>query len=290
MVRSWVVNSSNKLCLLLVNAVVVAIFGASSSAFAAPRRIPLKNAPVKLVRDNNGNPVAAFRENQFISMNWSGYVLSKFETGNHYTSASSTWVVPEVTYQGVDAVSANWVGIGGYCKNKKCKPDKTLIQLGTIQATSNSGPQYLAWYEMLPAPIIPIGSLEVHPGDVITASLSCAGKCKNKGKWTLAMKDETTGNSWSLDVSYKSSKLSVDYIEEAPTSGGIVPLADFGQTFFSASTANGGSANLDDAVSLIMEDPHGQTSNVSAPNATLDGFAACFSPDSTLAPCFDTSP
>ena len=39
------------------------------------------------------------------SENWSGYVLSKVETRDHYTSASSTWVVPEVTFLGAEAVS-----------------------------------------------------------------------------------------------------------------------------------------------------------------------------------------
>jgi hypothetical protein len=298
------VNASKRLTLFVICTLILTIGCSTLPAFAGPAKLAVKSAPIVLVRDHNGNPVASV-SNQMTSENWSGYVLSKVETGDHYTSASSTWVVPEVTFLGVEAVSLNWVGIGGFCKGKKCrKPDNTLIQLGTLQAAvSDTETDYIAWYELIPGSIIQINQLEVNPGDVITASLSCAGKCKNKQKWTLSLEDVTTSQSWSQLFTYKSSKLSVDYIEEAPTGNkGILPLADYGTTFFSASVANGDSANLDDAIGVVMEDtdgsslpcaeaPNCQTSNVSAPNATLDGFVACFSPDSTLAePCVDTSP
>jgi hypothetical protein len=287
------VNASKRLTLFVICTLILTIGCSTLPAFAGSAKLAVKSAPIVLVRDHNGNPVASV-SNQMTSENWSGYVLSKIATGNHYTSASSTWVVPEVTFLGVEAVSLNWVGIGGYCKGKKCrKPDNTLIQLGTLQAAvSDTETDYIAWYELIPGSIIQINQLEVNPGDVITASLSCAGKCKNKQKWTLSLEDVTTSQSWSQLFTYKSSKLSVDYIEEAPTGNkGILPLADYGTTIFSASVANGDSANLDDAFQVIMRNPNGQTSNVSVPNSTLDGFVACFSPDSTLAePCVDTAP
>ncbi len=286
-------NASNRLTLLFISVLILTIGCSTLPAFAGPAKLAVKSAPIVLVRDHDGNPVASI-SNQMTSENWSGYVLSKVETRDHYTSASSTWVVPEVTFLGAEAVSLNWVGIGGFCKGKRCrKPDNTLIQLGTLQAAvSDTETDYLAWYELIPGSIIQINQLEVNPGDVITASLSCAGKCKNKQKWTLSLEDVTTSQSWSQLFTYRSSKLSVDYIEEAPTGNkGILPLADYGTTIFSASIANGESANLDDAFQVIMRNPNGQTSNVSLPNSTLDGFVACFSPDSTLAePCVDTAP
>ena len=105
------------------------------------------------------------------------------------------------------------------------------------------------------------------------------------------MTDETTGKNWSQVVTYESSKLSVEWIEEAPVGkGGVLPLADFGTATFSGSVANDASTDLATGDSIVMENPHGQTSNVSAPNATLDGFSACFSPDSTLASCVDSIP
>ncbi len=226
-------------------------------------------------------------------MNWSGYVLPTFQTKEkHYTVAQATWILPEVFFDGVESASLSWIGIGGFCKNEKCKQvDETLIQLGTEQdALSDSETQYYAWYEMLPGAEIHT-TLEVNPGDVVTASLSCAGKCKKKQSWTLSMTDETTGNSWSQVVTYKSSKLSVEWIEEAPTGGGgILPLADFGKVTFSQATADAAGVDLSSGDSIVMKNPHGQTSNVSSPNSTEDGFSACFSPDSELATCVDSSP
>ena len=227
-------------------------------------------------------------------MNWSGYVLPKFQTRKkQYTAAQATWTVPEVFFGGVESASLSWIGIGGFCKNKKCeKVDESLIQLGTGQdAITDTETDYFAWYEVLPSGLIPI-TLEVNPGDVITASLSCAGKCKKKHQsWTLSMTDETTGKNWSQVVTYESSKLSVEWIEEAPAGkGGVLPLADFGTATFSQATADDVSADLSSGDSIVMENPHGQTSNVSAPNSTQDGFSACFSPDSTLASCVDSSP
>jgi len=284
------VNASNKLSLLLsfvVCALAVAIVGSSSPVIAGQARAGAKHAPVEIIRDESGNPVPALA-GELETLNWSGYVLPKFVTNENYTSVQGTWIVPGVIYDGVLSVSSNWVGIGGFCKTARCRSaDKTLIQLGTTQeAVSVSDTQYFPWYEMPPkAPVnIP---LEVNPDDTITASLSCAGKCKGKASWTLYMMDETTGKSWSTIVKYNSAKLSADWIVEAPTSrGGIVPLADFGITTFSQSMANAASADLlNDGVAVIMQDPNGQSSNVSLPNSTGDGFNACFSPDSSLATC-----
>ena len=289
MVRSKVVNASNRLSWFLICA--LATIGSASPVLARPARLHLKSAPVELVRDKNGNPVASI-DGELLSDNWSGYVLSSAYTKQNYKSASATWVVPEVTYDGIQSISANWIGIGGFCKSKikheRCKPDKTLIQMGTYQAAySDDDIEYYAWYEKIPASSVPIEAIDVSPGDTITASLSCSGKCKNPQQWTLSIEDVTNSQSWSQVFTYQSSKRSVDFIEEAPSSGGgILPLADFDKTFFSASVANGDSVNLDDAIGLEMEDPQGQFSSISPPDMSKDGFAACFS-DSGLVDCTD---
>jgi hypothetical protein len=283
-----ILNRLSMLPSFLVCALTVAIFGSSSPVIAGQARAAAKHVPIELLRDENGDPIRT-SDATYTSENWSGYVLPKFQTKQHYTAAQATWTVPTVTYQGVPALSASWIGIGGFCKTAKCKKgqvDKTLIQLGTAQQTvSSSETDYWAWYEMLPAASIPT-TLVVSPGDVITASLSCAGKCTGKQKWTLSMTDATTSQSWSQVFTYKSPKLSVEVIEEAPTSvGGILPLADFGTETFSDITADSADVNLSEGDSLIMEDPQGQSSNVSVPSSAGDGFNACFSPDSTLATC-----
>ncbi len=277
----------------LVCAFTIAIAGAFSSAIAGSAQ-PVARHPIKLIRDAKGDPIRR-NTGEFESTNWSGYVLPKFMTGEDYTAAQATWIVPQVLFDGIPSASSSWVGIGGFCKNKKCgrhQEDNSLIQLGTEQdSIDDTDVDYYAWYELLPGSEIRT-TLSVNPGDVITASLSCAAKCNKKTSWTLSMTNETTGDTWSQVVKYKSSRLSVDVIEEAPFSGGVLPLADFGIATFSDITANSVPVNLSDGVSVVMQDDQGEegteSSNVSAPNSTMDGFAACFNDSGILASCVDT--
>jgi len=247
-----------------------------------------KHAPVEMIRGPDGTALVA-GEGQFTTYNWSGYVLPEFETRQLYFTAQATWVVPTVVFKNEAAVSSNWVGIGGFCESTQCRNvDETLIQLGTTQeALSKKKIGYFAWYEMLPAASIPIPTLEVNPGDVITASLSCAGDCTpGSQSWTLSMIDETTSQSWSNDFTYESSNLSAEWIEEAPSGRhGILPLADYHTTTFDQSMIDGVSANLTLADTVVMKNPHGESSNVSALDSTLDGFSACFGPHKKLKPC-----
>lgn len=289
------INKSSIVPSIVVFALAVALLGSSLSAEAGQSRISssrastvaAKHAPVQIIRGPDGNALVT-GEGQFTSANWSGYVLPEFVTHESYTSAQATWVVPTVVFKKKPAVSSNWVGIGGFCKNSQCsKVDKSLIQLGTAhEALSRTRTDYFAWYEMLPAASIPIPTLVVNPGDVITASLSCAGNCTGSQVWTLSMVDETTGGSWMNDFSYASPNLSAEWIEEAPSGrGGILPLANYGTSTFDQSMTNGDSANLTLADTIVMRDPHGESSNVSALDSTVDGFSACFGPHKKLKPC-----
>jgi hypothetical protein len=196
-----------------------------------------------------------------------------------------TWVVPMVAYgQSTDTTSstqysANWVGIGGFCTNQLCtRGDHTLIQLGTEQDVSASGTRnYYAWYEVLPQAETPVDptSYPVSPGDLMTASLSCQAPCAGKKQnWTLSTTDETQKRTWSKQLSYGSSLLSAEWVEGAPYSGGILPLADFGTAQFPGSNlANSTSPNVSSANAIQMQDPWGQwpPSVATAPN-----FSVCW--------------
>lgn len=278
--------------LLVVFALVFAIGTFCSAAYAGQSRIGeahrqvlgAKHAPIEVLRDPKGNALRT-REGQMTSFNWSGYVLPNFQTGEEYTSAQGTWVVPTVVGNRQFSVTSNWVGIGGYCKNAKCrKGDRTLIQLGTAGEAQNSQTAYFAWYEVLPK-VSKMTTLSVNPLDVVRASLSC-NPCSGKQVWTLSMTNVTTGDNWSKVVKYQSSKLSVEWIQEAPSGrNGIFPLADFGTSTFDLSMANDLSADLSAGDSIVMIDPHKQTSNVSALDSTSDGFSACFGTNKMLTPC-----
>lgn len=255
---------------------------------AAQSKAATKHAPLEVLFDANGDPLRTI-DSKLTSRNWSGYVLPHYLTKKSYTAGQATWTVPTVTYDGVEAASASWIGIGGFCTSKKCtEVDRTLIQLGTEQDAISEGEiSYYAWYEILPAEESPT-SLEVNPGDVITASLSCEGDCEDN-QWTLAMTNETTSETWSHVISYESSELSLEVIQEAPSGeDSILPLADFGTITFST-TANSAGANLSKGDRLVIEDeqsPHEfESSNVSSLDTTDDGFNACFNAHKKLIKC-----
>jgi hypothetical protein len=79
-------------------------------------------------------------------------------------------------------------------------------------------------------------SLTIHPGDTVTASVTTDGN----GNFTLTIRDTTTGGSFTTHQKLRHAKLgSAEVIAEAPSSGGVLPLANFGSVAFSAATVNG---------------------------------------------------
>lgn len=252
----------------------------------SPQQPPLvrRHGPIHVRRHRDGSLKRGLR-NEWISNNWAGYELANFQTGQKYTRAHMTWVVPKVSYgsstdsTSSDQYSANWVGIGGFCKNSLCsRADNTLIQLGTEQdVAANGATQYYAWYEMLPKIETPLPHA-VAPGDTMAASLGCVAGCAAKSQiWRLTMTDQTRGWTWSKRVSYASSRLSAEWVEEAPYYGGILPLADFGTTGFSATNgANGRTPALSvSANGIQLDDSWGQTANPSSADILAD-FNACW--------------
>ena len=157
------------------------------------------------------------------STNWSGYAV----TGGRYTQVSASWKVPQVSCSGT-AYSSFWVGLDGDTSN-------TVEQTGTDSDCSGTTPQYYAWYEMYPK--FPVNfSNPVHVGDTMSASVTTDGR----GGFTLTISD---GTAWSKTVNarLKSAKLaSAEVIAEAPSSsGGVLPLANFGTVNFTSAKANG---------------------------------------------------
>jgi hypothetical protein len=269
--------------------VSAAVLGITSSVARPETSTPtdFRHAPIEVHRNPDGTPAHGLK-NQWLSGNWSGYELANFQTGQKYTQAQMTWVVPTVTYgQSSDSTSsseysANWVGIGGFCENRLCtRGDKTLIQLGTEQDVAPDGTtQYYAWYEMLPAAETPLPPNNVvKPGDTITGSLECVSGCSAKTQmWLLTMSNKTENWTWSQSFTYASSMLSAEWIEEAPYQGGVLPLADFATASFSAT----GGVNNGQTPSLVlsangieMKDTWGQTSAPSSATS-LANFDACW--------------
>jgi hypothetical protein len=191
------------------------------------------------------------------SRNWSGYVA----TGKSYTAVSGTWTVPQPTSSSSAGVGATWVGIGGV-------DSRDLIQAGTQDVASGTGrSQYQAWIEMLPQASQQV-PLAVAPGDSISVSIT--EQSPGSGTWTIAFKNNTSGQSYQRTVRYTSSQSSAEWIEEAPASGnGIVPLDNFGSVPFSGATAVADGQTLDlsqaGAQPITMINASGQALAVPSP-------------------------
>jgi hypothetical protein len=191
------------------------------------------------------------------STNWAGYAA----TGSRFTSVSATWKQPTASCTGGTSYSSFWVGLDGDTSN-------TVEQTGTDADCSSGTPVYYAWYEMYPK--FPKNlSLAIHPGDTIHASVTTDGK----GSFTLTIANTTTGASFTTNQRLKSAKLSsAEVIAEAPSSsGGVLPLTNFGTVGFSAAMANGqaiGSFNPD-PITMVTS-----TGTVKASPSSLSGGTA----------------
>jgi hypothetical protein len=180
------------------------------------------------------------------STNWSGYAA----TGSTFTSVASSWTEPTGTCSSGDQYSSFWVGLDGYSSS-------SVEQTGTDTDCAGRTPEYYAWYEMYPAGSVEINHT-VRPGDKISASVTYAGS----SSFTLKIADSTQG--WTYSTSKKLSgaaRSSAEVITEAPcctSSGGILPLADFGKVSYTGSTANGSTLSSFSPTEITMVSASGK--------------------------------
>ncbi len=83
--------------------------------------------------------------------------------------------------------------------------------------------------------------LTIHPGDVIRAEVSASGMT-----FTVSLTDATTGQSFSKTARVNSAeKSSAEWMAEAPSSsGGVLPLANFGTVNFGTDYTGVSSTNF----------------------------------------------
>jgi hypothetical protein len=158
------------------------------------------------------------------STNWAGYAVS----GGTYTTVTASWVQPAVNCSGT-AYSSFWIGIDGDTSN-------TVEQTGTEADCNGNTPVYSAWYEMYPKFPTNYPDLVV-PNDHFTSTVTTDGK----GNFTLTLSNTTRGWTETVTKRLKSARLaSAEVIAEAPSSsGGVLPLANFGTASFSGAKVNG---------------------------------------------------
>ncbi len=160
-------------------------------------------------------------------LNWAGYSVSTNfgDPKPSVTGVSGSWIVPQIEATQNDAFSAVWIGVGGFFGH-------TLIQTGTEQDCVGGVPQYSAWYELLPSDSVSIDTMEISPGDNISASINLENAALNL--WSITLSDLSTGQSFNQNFFYSSSKLSAEWIVERPDVNNMLSqIADFQNVTFS---------------------------------------------------------
>ena len=163
-------------------------------------------------------------------VNWAGYAVAHDFNDPQplVTGVSGSWVVPQVEISQDDTFSAVWVGVGGIF-------DDTLIQTGTEQDCINGTVSYFAWYALLPSNSILITTIEVSPGDMITASVNLVDSAENV--WSIYMNDRTTGQVFYQNFTYNSNGLSGEWVVERPYVNDVLTkIANFGSVTLSNCT------------------------------------------------------
>jgi len=160
------------------------------------------------------------------SPQWSGYVVMSnlLLRQPEVTIITGSWTIPSIEPTANDMYSSVWIGVGGF-------GEKSLIQTGTAQQSVKGIVGYYAWYELLPNRAVRVQNFSVSPGDRITATVKLVDSSKDI--WSVEISDLTRDTSFSKNFVYKSSRLSAEWIVEAPSiSGEITTLANFGNITF----------------------------------------------------------
>ena len=166
------------------------------------------------------------------STNWSGYAV--LGPVGSVTDVKGSWIVPAIqgTCPSQNQYSSHWVGIDG-------DTSKTVEQTGTDSDCQNGAPVYYVWYEFYPHPSYLVTGMTVHSGDYIKAEVSYVS-----GKFAVTITDTTTGKTFSTSTKVNSAQRnSAEWITEAPWSGGVLPLADFGTISWGVDYTHAASTN-----------------------------------------------
>jgi Peptidase A4 family len=204
---------------------------------------------------------------QVDSTNWSGYA----DTGSNFSKVTGKWSEPSTKCSGSTTYAAFWVGIDGYSSDS-VEQDGTLVE-----CDGGTAYQY-SWWEMYPTNDIQVVGESVAAGDSISASVVRSGD-----NYTLSVTDSThTANSFTTTQSCSDcANSSAEWIAEAPcctSSGGILPLADFGTWTESGASVTEGSTSgvissfTDDEITMIDN-----SDRVKAQPGSLNGSGNGFS-------------
>ncbi len=136
-----------------------------------------------------------------------------------------------------------WDGLDGYA-------DSTVEQTGVAATCLGTTPKYYAWYEMYPLDPVALSITGFGPGDAVSVSVYFNATTR---QYQLTFDDITQGAGFVASQPCPSGSTcgnsSAGVITEAPYSGRMLSLADFGNAFYSGATVtsrNGTRGNLGD--------------------------------------------
>ncbi len=180
----------------------------------------------------------------FRSTNWSGYAAAptfKQPTPGAVTYVAGSWVVPSIIASEKETHCAIWVGMGGFLES-------SIQQIGTSHSWEDGQQNNYAWFEMYPHGAYEIGKFPLDRGDMISARVGYKGDDRFK----LTIMNHTKRVSTTIPKVFTycegAERTSAEWIIEAPTSGSILPLADFGISTFNycSATINGYQGSISD--------------------------------------------
>ena len=170
----------------------------------------------------------------FRSTNWSGYAVApsfKEPTPGAVSHVRGSWTVPSIAASEHDTHCAIWIGMGGFLES-------SAQQIGTSHSWEAGQQNNYAWFEMYPHGAYEIGKFPVDQGDTISARVGYKGEDCFK----LTLVNHTKRVFTTIPKVYThcegAERTSAEWIIEAPTSGSVLPLADFGTMTFNYCSAN----------------------------------------------------
>jgi len=207
------------------------------------------------------------------SPNWSGY--AKTGGPGAFLMVTGEWTVPTVSSDGGDH-SSTWIGIDGFANDN-------LIQTGTEQDVGFFGPNYYAWWEVLPDELVEIPH-PVSPGDHMIAVIHLIGipAPGSPMEWRITLNNATKNWHFSKVVTYSGDLTSAEWIVERPTECGffscsLTSLADYGQAAFDVfDTVNNISPVLVPSESITLTQGDKALSTPSDPDGDQDGFTVAY--------------
>ena len=210
------------------------------------------------------------------SPNWSGYAVKACSTcAERYVDASFN--VPSLNCTGVTTTNPTyasyWDGLDGFA-------DSTVEQTGVLAICNGTTPQFYSWYEMYPNPPVYFSITGFGPGDAVDVNVYWNAAIS---EYQLVFNDITQGVGFSTlqpcPTGSVCKNTSTEVIAEAPSSSaGVLPLADYGSTFFSQAKItlrNGNHYNLENdplGTSYAIQMMNG-SHTLATVSTLLDGFS-----------------